>query len=206
MNKTLKHCVKWNKLDIREQTVYDYTYMKYLEQTSSLRHSRLEITKDWIERGMESYSYQINSDQSLSCVRLFATPWIAARQASLSITNSRSSLRLTSVMPSSHLILCRPLLLLPKWLKVFASVQFSSVAQWCPTLRDPMNRSTPGLPVHHQLPEFTQTHVLRVSDAIQPSHPLSSSFPPAPNPSQHQSLFQWVNSSHEVAKVLEFQL
>ena len=156
------------------------------------------------------------------------------------------------------------------------SVQFSSVAQSCPTLCDPMNCSTPGLPavhgvtegwtrlsdftftfhfhalekematqssvlawrmpgtgepcglpsmgshrvrhywsdlaaaaslpVHHQLPEFTQTHVHRVSDAIQPSHPLSSPSPPAPNPSQHQSLFQWVNSSHEVAKVLEFQL
>ena len=69
-----------------------------------------------------------------------------------------------------------------------------------------MNRSTPGLPVHHQLPEFTQIHVHRVSDAIQPSHPLSSPSPPAPNLSQHQSLFQWVNSSHEVAKVLEFQL
>ena len=86
------------------------------------------------------------------------------------------------------------------------TVQFSSVTQSCPTLCDPMNRSTPGLPVHHQLPEFTQTHAQRVSDAIQPSHPLSSTSPPAPNPSQHQSLFQWVNSSHEVAKVLEFQL
>ena len=86
------------------------------------------------------------------------------------------------------------------------SIQFSSVAQWCLTLCDPMNRSTPGLPVHHQLPESTQTHVHRVSDAIQPSHPLSSPSPPAPNPSQHQSLFQWVNSSNEVAKVLEFQL
>ena len=84
--------------------------------------------------------------------------------------------------------------------------QFSSVTQSCPTLCDPMNRSTPGLPVHHPLPEFTQTHVHRVSDAIQPSQPLSSPFPPAPNPSQHQSLFQWVNSSHEVAKLLEFQL
>ena len=86
------------------------------------------------------------------------------------------------------------------------SVQFSSVAQLCPTLCDPMNHSTPGLPVHHQLPEFTQTQVHRVGDAIQPSYPLSSPSPPAPNPSQHQSLFQWVNSSHEVAKVLEFQL
>ena len=84
--------------------------------------------------------------------------------------------------------------------------KFSSVTQSCPTLCDPMNRSTPGLPVHHQLPQFTQTHVHRVSDAIQPSHPLSSPSPPAPNPSQHQSLFQWVNSLHEVAKLLEFQL
>ena len=87
-----------------------------------------------------------------------------------------------------------------------SNFQFSSVAQSCPTLRDPMNHSTPGLPVHHQLPQFTQTHVYRVSDAIQPSHPLSSPTPPAPNPSQHQSLFQWVNSSYEMAKVLEFQL
>ena len=87
-----------------------------------------------------------------------------------------------------------------------AGVQFSSVAQSCPTLCEPMNRSTPGLPVHHHLPEFTQTHVHQVGDAIQPSHPLSSPFPLAPNPSQHQSLFQSVNSSHEVAKVLEFQL
>ena len=69
-----------------------------------------------------------------------------------------------------------------------------------------MNHSTPGLPVHHQLPEFTQTHVHRVSDAIQLSHPLLSPSPPALNPSQHLGLFQWVNSSHEVAKVLEFQL
>ena len=87
-------------------------------------------------------------------------------------------------------------------LSQFSSVQSLSRVRLC----DPMNRSTPGLPVHHQLPEFTQTHVYQVGDAIQPSHPLSSPFPPAPNPSQHQSLFQWVNSSHEVAKVLEFQL
>ena len=78
------------------------------------------------------------------------------------------------------------------------SVQFSSISQSCPTLCDPMDFSMPGLPVHQQLPEFTQTHVHRVGDAIQPSHPLSSPSPPAPNPSKHQSLFQWVNSSHEV--------
>ena len=180
----------------------------------------------------------------LSRVQLLATPWTAARQASLSFI-SQSLLKLMSiesVMPSNYLILCRSLLLpsiFPNS-KVFSSVsalcirwpkywefqlqhqsfqwtfspsnehrqivQFSSVAQSCPTLSDPTNHSTPGLPVHHQLPEFTQTHVHRVGDVIQPSHPLTSPFPPAPNPSQHQSLFQWVNSSHEVAKVLEFQL
>ena len=88
----------------------------------------------------------------------------------------------------------------------FQFSQFSSVAQSCPTLWDPMNHSTPGLPFHHQLPEFTQTHAHQVSDAIQPSHPLSSPSPPAPNASQHQGLFQSVNSSNEVAKVLEFRL
>ena len=86
----------------------------------------------------------------------------------------------------------------------FSSV--SSVAQSCPTLCNPMNCSTLGLPVHHQLLEFTQTHVHRVGDAIQPSHPLSPPSPPAPNPSQYQAPFQWVNSSYQVAKVLEFQL
>ena len=84
-------------------------------------------------------------------------------------------------------------------------VQFSSVAESCPILCDHMNHSMPGLPVHHQLPELAQTHIHQIGDAIQPSHPLSSPSPPAPNPSQHQGLFQLVNSSHEVAKVLEFQ-
>ena len=97
---------------------------------------------------------------------------------------------------------------MPLWfclLKI--AVQFSSVQLFSRVwLCDPMNCSTPGLPVHHQLLEFTQTHVHQVGDAIQPSHPLLSPFIPAPNPSQHQSLFQWVNSSHEVAKILEFQL
>ena len=86
------------------------------------------------------------------------------------------------------------------------TVQFSSVAQSRLTLCNPMDCSTPGLPVYHQLPEFTQTHIHWVGDVIQPSHPLSSPSPPAPNRSQPQGLFQWVNSSHEVAKVLEFQL
>ena len=85
-------------------------------------------------------------------------------------------------------------------------VQFSAVAQSCPTLCDPMDCSMPGFPVHQQLPELAQTYVLWVGDAIQPSHPLSSPSPPAFNLSQHQGLFQWVTSAHQVAKVLEFQL
>ena len=88
----------------------------------------------------------------------------------------------------------------------FLKLQFSSVAQFCPTLCDPMSPSTPGLPVHHQLLELAQTHVHCVGDDIQPSHPLWSPFPPALNPSQHQGLFQFVSSSHQVAKRLEFQL
>ena len=87
-----------------------------------------------------------------------------------------------------------------------ATVWFSSVAQSCPTLCDPMDCSTPGLPVHHQLLEFTQTHVHWVGDAIQPSHPLSSPSPPTFNLYQYQGLFKWVSSSHQVAKVLGFQL
>ena len=86
------------------------------------------------------------------------------------------------------------------------SVQFHSVTQSCPTLCDPMDCSRPGLPVHHQFPELAQTHVYWVGDAIQPCHLLSPPSPPAYNMSQHQGLLQWVSSSHQVAKILEFQL
>ena len=112
--------------------------------------------------------------------------------------NRKSSFHLTESMSHENLS-CEGI----QWEHI---LQFSSVAQSCPTLCDPMNHSTPGLPVHHQLLEFTETHVHQVGDAFQPSHPLSSPSLPVPNPSQHQGLFQWVNSSHEVAKVLEFQL
>ena len=99
--------------------------------------------------------------------------------------------KLPSVICNFHIlyIICNSDKLLLLYIKIFSD-QIRSVAQSCPTLCDPMNHSTPGLPIHHQLPEFTQTHVHRVRDAIQPSHPLSSPSPPAPNPSQHQSLFQ----------------
>ena len=127
----------------------------------------------------------------------------------------------TKILPQAVLsIPGRPLLLDPlswcsKWMclctnpciyKYCHFVQFSSVAQSCPTLCSYMNYCTPGLPVHHQLPECTQTCVHWVGDAIQPSHPLSSPSPPAFNLSQHQGLFKWASSSHQVAKVLEFQL
>ena len=82
------------------------------------------------------------------------------------------------------------------------NTQFSSVAQSCLTLCDPMDCTAPGFPIHHQLPELTQTHVHWVGDASQPSHPLSAPSPPAFNLSQHQGLFQWVSSSHQVAKTL----
>ena len=143
--------------------------------------------------------------QLLSRVQLFAPPWTVVNQVPLSMGVSRqgywSGLPFPSPgdLPNPGIRPISPVSLhwqadsLPRhhadW-GGFNLVQFSSVAQSCPTLWDPMNRSMPGLPVHHQLPEFTQIHVHRVSDAIQPSHPRSSPSPPAPNPSQHQSLFQ----------------
>ena len=138
----------------------------------------------------------------LSHVQLHVTLWTAAPQAPLSMEFSRQEywsglpcpppvhLPNPGTEPKFPALQADPLLLSHQGSPINMSVQFSSVTQSCPTLCDPMNRSTPGLPVHHQLPEFTQTQVHRVGDAIQPSHPLSSPSPPAPNSSQHQSLFQ----------------
>jgi len=138
-----------------------------------------------------------------SCVQLFATPWTIACQTSLTIKFFRQEYWsglpcLQGIFPTKGSNPCLLHLLHSQGWGFFTNsatwevlgVPFSSVAQSCPTLCDPMNRSTPGLPVHHQLPEFTQTHVHRVGDAIQPSHPPSSPSPPASNPSQHQGLFQ----------------
>ena len=147
--------------------------------------------------------------KSLSRVQLFVTPWTAAtrllypwnfpgKNTGLGISSRYlpdPEIKLMSPALAGKLLTTRP----PG--KSLSSVQSLSQVWLC----DPMNCSMPGLPVHHQLPESTQTHVHRVSDAIQPSHPLSSPSPPALNPSQHQGLFQWVNSLHEVAKELEFQ-
>ena len=160
---------------------------------------------------------------SLSRVRLFATPWTGSRQAPLTMGILQARILEWVTMPSlrassqprdwtqvSHIaggfFTSRAT---REALFVAYSVQFSLVAQSCPTLCDPMNRSTPGLPVHHQLLEFTQTHVYWVSDAIQPSHPLSSPSPPAPNPSQHESfpmsqLFPWGGQSTGVSALASF--
>ena len=140
-----------------------------------------------------------------SCVGLFVTLWTVARQAPLSTGFSRQEywswlpcpspgdLPDPGIKPASlafSVLAGGFFTTSTTWEVPNRSDQIRSVARSCPTLCDPMNCSMPGLPVHHQLPEFTQTHVHRVSDAIQPSHPLSSPSPPAPNPSQHQSLFQ----------------
>ena len=125
----------------------------------------------------------------------------------LALTRSLpSSLVLTSLIPKA--VLWKKIIIILSFtlLENQGSVQFSSVAQSCPTLCDPMDCSTAGLPVHHQLTEFTQTHVRWVGDAIQPSHPLSSPSPPSFYLSQHQGLFKWVSSSHQVDKILEFQV
>ena len=154
----------------------------------------------------------------LSPVQLFETPWTVAYYCPPSMGFSRQEywsgchFLLQGIFPiqGSNLVSLTigtrfTIWAIREFLKMlFSSVQFSSIAQSCLTLWDPMNRSMPGLPVHHQLPEFTQTHVHWVSNTIHPSHTLSSPFPPTPNPSQPQSLFQRVNSSHETVKVLEF--
>ena len=153
-----------------------------------------------------------------SCVWLLATVWTVARQAPLPMEFSRQEYWSGLPFPSPGDLpepRIKPAFLMFTSLqedssptepsgKPFAKFQFSSVAQSCPTLCDPMKCSTPGLPVHHQLPEFTQTQVHRVSDAIQPSHPLLSPSPPAPNPSKNQSLSQWVNQSTGVSALALF--
>ena len=150
--------------------------------------------------------HQRNTNHSNSVIPFHTHSLESLSVSQLFITSSWSLLKLMSiisVMPSNHLIFYHPLL--PQSFPESGSFSNELVLHimWQSTGASP---SASVLLIHHKLPEFTQTHVHRVSDAIQPSHPLASPFPPAPNPSQHQSLFKWVNSSHEVAKVLEFQL
>ena len=139
---------------------------------------------------LQSFPVSGFSDESVLCIR-----WSKYWSFLFSISPSNEYSRLISFQFSSANQLC-----------LTFSTSVSQLNQSCLTLCDPMDCSTPGLPVHHQLPEFTQTHVHWVGDAIQPSHPLSSPSSPAFNLSQHQGLFQWVSSFHQVAKVLEYQL
>ena len=125
----------------------------------------------------------------VSCIvgRLFTNWAVSSHERSILLLNYKCMKIIKSGLTLVH---CITVFKFSKISLLLSVVQFSSVAQSYPTLCDPMNHSTPGLPVHHQLPEFTQTHVHRVCDAIQPSHLWSSPSPPAPNPSQHQSVFQ----------------
>ena len=168
---------------------------------TQLRNLRVYIVKEVLLSEFVPYDSGSHPSHTLPGTRLGMSSWSIAKGKSKSGNIQMFSLSLFSSVQSlvisdfrqphepQHARLPCPL----------SSGQFSSVAQSCPTLRDPMNRSTPGLPVHHQLPESTQTHVRWVSDAIQPLHPLSSPSPPAPNLSQHPGLFQWVSSLHQVA-------
>ena len=143
--------------------------------------------------------------------------WLQSPSAVISKPKKIKCVTVSTISPSIfHEVMGPDAMILVFWMLSFKpifslssftsiKVQFSSVAQSCLTLCDPMNHNTPGFPVHHQLTETTETHVHWVGDAMQPSHPLSSPSPPAPNPSQHQGLFQWVSSSHQVAKVFQLQ-
>ena len=148
----------------------------------------------WVYPAWDSLHFLDLVDSAFSHVReLFSCyffKYLQVLSLSLSFLSGTSTIQMLM-----HLTLSRGLL-----------VHFSPVTQSCVTFCDPMNCSMPGLPIHHQLPEFTQTHVHWVGDAIQPSHPLPSPSPPAFNLSQNQGLFKWVSSLHQVAKLLEFQL
>ena len=170
---------------------------------------------DWTEPNWYSCAFwPVCSPLSLPCVCLLSHSSVSSLHSSLSLNlNSRfSSPSFHSPNPTTYshlsfwLIFTSKALFYHVILGFQCLVQFSSVTQSCPTLCDPRDCITPGLPVHHQLPEFIQTHVHWDGDAIQPSHPLSSPCPPTFKLSQYQGLFQWVSSSHQVAKVLEFQL
>ena len=153
-----------------------------------------------------SFSFSISPSNEYSGLISFRSDWfhlLAVQETLKSLLQYHSS-KASILQCSAFFIvqLSHPYMTTGKTI----SLILSSVAQLCPNLCDPMNRSIPGLPVHYQFLEFTQTHVHWVSDAIQPSHPLLFPFPPTLNLSQHQGLFKWVSSSHQVAKGLELQL
>ena len=159
----------------------------------------------WFRHGKQTCSWKW---KALSCVQLFAPPWHSSWNSPGQNTGVGSCSLFQRVFQTQGLVTKGEMALEGRRdkLEVSHSDQFSSVAQSCLTLCNPMDCSMPGFPVHHQLLESAHTHVHWVGDAIQPSHPLSSPSLPAFNLSQHRDLFKWVSSSHQVAKVLEFQL
>ena len=166
--------------------------LRYADDTTLMSESEEELKSLLMKMKEESEKVGLNINIQKTKI-MASSPIISWQMVGESVETVADFIlggsKITADDDCSHEIK-RRLVLGRKVMTNLSSVQFSSVAQSCPTLCDPMNRSTPGLPVHHQLLGFTQTHVHRVGDAIQPSHPLSSPSPPAPNPSQHQSLFQ----------------
>ena len=169
----------------------------------------------WVNRGPPLWSFHILPYPTSLNLHVetsffpFCLRWLSYRSSVQRTLHMRFASQFPSPSQRLYILTCLFSLLhhQPLSSHQIVSLQFSSVTQSCPTLCDPMDCGTPGFPVHPQLPEFTQTPVHHISDAIQPSHPLSSPSPPAFNLSQHQGLFQWVSSSHQVAKVImEFQL
>ena len=201
----LNRCLGWNNCLSSEP---NFTLLQSYGQSGNFSLLVLRSLVPWISvqfsQSVVSNSFQYHGLQQDRLPCLSSTPKVYSNSCSLSWwCHPTISAPVIPFSSRFQFFQCASLF---KWVSSSHSVQFSSLSQSCPTLCDPMNCSIPGLPVHHQLTEFTQTHIHRAGDAIQPSHPLSSPSPPSPNPSKHQSLFQWVNSSHEVAKVLEFQL
>ena len=155
-----------------------FTGVSQMSAPSPALHSEVRLEYHTVHRA-QYFSSQTSGPANLAFSQCFPSPWMPP----VPQTSASRSLGIT----------CRPY---PRHTSQAPLVQFTSVVQSCPTLCDPMNHSTPGLPVHHQLPESTQTHVHQVDDAIQPSHSRSSPSPPALILSQHQGLLQWVSSSH----------
>ena len=173
-------------------------------------HCRGHGFKPWLVNedplGHAAWPKKENPQISDILLNLSFCVWLISLSKILSKSIHSSSIYFHFQYSTVYVFVCFVFLVDPIMFSPYINFQFSSATQSRPTLCDPVNRSTPGLPVHYQLPESTQTHVHWVGDAIQPSHPLSSPSPPALNLSQHQGLFKWVSSLHQVAKVLELQL
>ena len=182
---------QWNKIESPEINPHTYGHLIFDKGGKNIQ---------WIKDNLFNWCWE---NCSTTCKRMklahFLTPYTKINSKWINVLNIRPETiklleetigKTPSDINHSRILYDPPPSILKIKVKINKSDQIRSVTQSCPTLCDPMNCSTPGLPVHHQLPEFIQTHIHQVSDAIQPSHPLSSHSPLAPNPSQHQSLFQ----------------